>query len=186
MQRSLRFATLALLALTMVVGTAYAGSGSNNSSQNHTQALIHQYQKKSQKLQKIHQKTLKNNSSLKKEQNNYQQMLQSAVKKQGYNMKAGRQKLQALSKKLRSGNLNKSKRKKVMQQFQSERKKMTNARQKAMSQPKIKKARQKLQKDTLSAMNKQNPKTKSLINSLRNIQKQMRNSMHKGKQQHSG
>ncbi|NNC22923.1 hypothetical protein [Salinisphaera orenii] len=184
MQRSLRIAALATLALTFVAGPTLAASNSGKAN-NGTQALIQKYQEKSKELQQIHQKTLKNNPELKKQQNDYQKMVRSAIKKQGYNTESGRDKLQSLSKKLQSGDLSKSKRKEVMQQFQSERKKMSKARKQAMSQPKIKQARQKLQDDTQAAMKKQNSKTDKLIQSLRKIQKKMRSSA-KSSQPQSG
>lgn len=180
MQRIIRLAALASLVLATATGPVYAASGSDGSgTSKKSQALIQKYQKQSQKLEEIHEKTIKNNPELKKEQKQYRDMVQSAIKNEGYDVESGRAELQSLSKDLQSGDMSKDKREQAMQKFQSERKKMTKARRQAMNKPAIKKAQKKLQSHTMAAMKKQNSKTDNLVKSLREIQKKMRNSMQK-------
>lgn len=181
MRYLVRFAAFMGLALAITTGPVQAASAANGANiSGDAQALIQKYQKKSRKLQKIHKKTLQNNPELKQQQEAYRDMVQAAIEDQGYDMSSGREKLQKLSKKLQAGDLPKSKRKELMQKFQSQRRQMSQARRKAMQQPEIQKAREDLKQATLAAMKEQNPKTDELISSLRNIQGKLRHSMQQG------
>ncbi|AWN14702.1 hypothetical protein [Salinisphaera sp. LB1] len=162
--------TLAIAALSFTgMAVAADNGGQSNSSQNNTQQLMKTYRSDAKQLKQIHDKTIKNNPQLAKEQQQFQQQVKGAIKKQGYDIKSGQKRMQSMAKKLQSGKLNDKQRKQVMQNFQNERQKMVKARNAALSQPAIKKSGQKLENDTIAAMKKQNPKTPQLISEMKSV-----------------
>lgn len=161
---------LAIAALSFSgMAAAADNSGQSSGSQNNTQQLMKTYRSDMQQLEQIHDKTIKNNPQLAKEQQQFQDQLKSAIKKQGYDVNAGQKRMQAMAKKLQSGNLSDQKRKQVMQNFQQERQQMVKARNKALSNSDIQQSGQKLQNDTMAAMKKQNPKTTQLISEIKSV-----------------
>lgn len=161
-----RVCTLCALAIAAlsVTGTAVAA---NDSGQNQSQQLMKSYRQDAQQLKQIHDKAVKKNPQLAKEQKQFQSKVKSAIKKQGYDVQKGQKRMQSMAKKLQSDDVSDDKRKQVMQKFQNERQKMVKARDAALSKPDVKKSGEKLQNDTISAMKKQNPKTKKLISDMK-------------------
>lgn len=167
--------TLCALAIAALSFTGMAVAA-DNSGQNNSQQLMKTYRQDAQQLKQIHDKAVKNNPDLAKEQQQFQDQVKSAIKKQGYDVQAGQKRMQSMAKKLQSGDLSDKQRKQVMQKFQNERQKMVEARNKALSQPDVKKSGQQLENDTISAMKKQNPKTTQLISEMKNTRNKLQQS----------
>lgn len=166
------FCALAVAAFCFA-GTAVAA---DNSGQNKSQQLISSYQQDAKKLKQIHDKAVQKNPELAKEQKQFQDKVRDEIKNQGYDLDSGQERMQSIAKKLQSKDLNDKQRKQAMQKFQKERGQMMKARSAALSQPEVKKSGEQLQDDTISAMKKQNPKTKELIAEMKNLRKQMQQS----------
>ncbi|WP_423823114.1 hypothetical protein V5738_03980 [Salinisphaera sp. SPP-AMP-43] len=164
-----RVSTICALAIAALSFTGVATAADNGQGQGQAQQMMKSYRQDAQQLKQIHDKTIKNNPQLAKEQDQFQDTVQQAIKKQGYDVEAGQQRMQKMAKKLQSGDLSDKQRKQVMQKFQSERQKMVKARNAAMSQPEVQKQGEQLQQDTISAMKKQNPKTTQLISEMKNV-----------------
>lgn len=163
-----RVCTLCALAIAALSVTGMAVAA-DSSGQNNTQQLMKTYRSDAQQLKQIHDKTVRNNPQLAKEQQQFQDQVKGAIKKQGYDIKDGQKHMQSMAKKLQSGNLSDKQRKQVMQNFQQERQKMVKARNAALSQPDVQKSGQKLESDTIAAMKKQNPKTPQLISEMKSV-----------------
>lgn len=164
------------------VAAAQSSNGSGNdtsASQQKTQQLMQQYRETAMKLQKIHQKTIKNDPQLSAEQNHFQDQVRASVKKHGYDVQKGQKDMQDMAQKLQSGKLSKSERQATMQKFQAERQKMMKARDAALKEPAIQKSGHKLEKDTIAAMKKQDNNTPELLKQLRSLRGQIRASMPK-------
>ena len=170
-----RVCTLCALAIAALSFTGMAVAA-DSSGQNNTQQLMKTYRSDAKQLKQIHDKTIKNNPGLAKEQQQFQDQVKSAIKKQGYDINEGQKRMQSMAKKLQSGKLSDKQRKQVMQNFQEERQKMVKARNAALSQPDVQKSGQKLEKDTISAMNKQNPKTQQLISEMKSVRGKLQKS----------
>lgn len=162
-----RVSTICALAVAALSFTGVAAAADNGQGQ--AQQMMKSYRQDAQQLKQIHDKTIKNNPQLAKEQDQFQETVQEAIKEQGYDVEAGQQRMQKMAKKLQSGDLSDQQRKQVMQKFQSERQKMVKARNAAMSQPEVQKQGEKLQQDTIAAMKKQNPKTTQLISEMKDV-----------------
>ena len=171
-----RVCTLCALAIAALSFTGMAVAADSSSGQNNSQQLMKTYRSDAKQLKQIHDKTIKNNPQLAKEQQQFQDQVKSAIKKQGYDVKQGQQRMQSMAKKLQSGKLSDKQRKQVMQNFQQERQKMVKARNAALSQPAVQKSGQKLEHDTISAMNKQNPKTQQLISEMKSVRGKLQKS----------
>lgn len=179
-----RVCTISALAIAAVSFTGMASAAGNNSQQGNSnaQSLMKTYQSDAQQLKKIHDKTLENNPQLAKQQEEFQNKAKQAIKDQGYDIDKGQKKMQELAKKLQSDDLSEQQRKQTMQKFQQERQKMIQARDKALSQPEIKKAGEKLEKDTIAAMKKTDSKTTKLMNEMDDL----RSKLQKAAQQQQG
>lgn len=182
------FKRVCTISALVVASVSFAGmaTAADDNSQQESQKLMKSYQSKAQQLKKIHDKAIKNNPDLAKQQEQFQNQAKEAIKKQGYDVDSGQEKMQSLAKKLQSGDLSDDKRKEVMQQFQEERQKMVKARDKALSQPEIKKAGEKLEKDTIEAMKKEDSKTEQLMNEMDSMRDKLQQSAQQQQQQQGG
>jgi DNA repair exonuclease SbcCD ATPase subunit len=173
---SLGILTLAALCFT---GTAFAADSAQQDGvqpNGDQQKLMQKYSQDAQKLKDIHDKTVKKNPQLVKEQQQFRDQVRDAIKKQGYDVETGQKRMQSLAKKMQSDDLDQDQRKQVMQKFQKERQQLSQARNAALSKPEIKKSGEKLQNDTITAMNKQNSKTKKLISEMKNMRNKLQQS----------
>lgn len=171
-----RVCTLCALAIAALSFTGMAVAA-DNSGQNNSQQLMQSYRQDAQQLKQIHDKAVKNNPQLSKEQNQFQSKVKNAIKQQGYDIQDGQDRMQSMAKKLQSGDLSDKQRKQIMQKFQNERQKMVKARNKALSKPDVKKSGEKLQNDTISAMKKQDPKTTQLISDMKSKRDKLQQSV---------
>lgn len=172
-----RIFTIGMLAMAALsfAGMATAADQSNSPSSDQ-QKLMQAYSQDAQQLKAIHDKAVKNNPDLVKQQKQFQEQVRSAIKDQGYDLDAGQDRMQALVKKLQSKDLSDDQRKEVMQKFQTERQKLTKAQNAALAEPEIKQAGEKLQNDTIAAMKKEDPKTDQLISDMKSKRDQLQQS----------
>lgn len=175
-----RIATVVMLATATVGFTACAvaqdapRAAQSTQQQQQTQKLVQQLRQKTVKLRHIRAETLKSNPSLRREQQAFVAKVKKAIKNQGYDLKAGRQRIQNLTSKLNSGNLSKAKRQSVMQALRAERTAFAKARAAALQQPGIQKAAKQLQHDVLVAMMADNDRVVALIQEIKALRKQLR------------
>lgn len=178
-----RTATLLMLAIAALtfsgIATAQTSPNATTQQQQQVRQLAQKLRQKAAKLQKIHSKTLEANPDLRQQQKAYSEMIRQAIKEQGYDLKAGQERVKNMAKKLKSGELSKEERKAVMQDFAAERKSLNKARAAAMQQPEIRKAGKQLQQDTLAAMKAYSDQTEDLIQSMKQIRQQLRAQMQK-------
>lgn len=171
-----RVCILCALAIAALSFTGMAVAADSGSDQNNTQQLMKTYRSDAQQLKEIHDKAIQSNPQLAKQQQEFQDQVKSAMKDQGYDIKASQKRIQAIAKKLQSDDQSDEQRKQTMQQFQTEREKLIKARNAALAQPDVEKSGQKLEKNTLSAMNKQSPKTEQLLSEMKGVRSQLQQS----------
>lgn len=173
-----------LLTLGLIAASALSFSGMALAQSNDTQQLMQGYRQDAQQLKQIHDQTVKSNPQLAKEQQQFEQQVKQAVKKQGYNVDSGEKRMQKYAQQLQSKDISDDKRKAVMKKFQAERAQLVKARNAAMQQQDIQQAGKQLQQHTISAMNKQNGKTDQLIADMKDKRTQLQQAM--GSQGQSG
>lgn len=167
MKRSITLCSIAVAALAFSGAGFAANSSSQSGDQGQTQSLMKDYRADAKQLKQIHDKTMKANPDLAKQQDQFQAQVKSAVEDHGYNVDQGQKRMQSMAKKLQDDDTSKDEKSKTMKKFQAERQKMMKARKAAMNDPKVKKAGEKLENDTISAMKKQNSKTDDLLSDMK-------------------
>src|SRR5699024_2389786 len=90
-----------------------------------------------------------------------------------YDLDKGSERVQNLTKKLQSDDLDDDERQSLMEDFRAEREDMSKAREAALNKPKSKKAGEKLQKDTLEAMKKHDSDTEKLIKKMDDLREKL-------------
>lgn len=167
MKRSITLCSIAVAALAFS-GAGFAANGSSQSGdKGQTQSLMKDYRSDAKQLKQIHDKTMKANPGLAKQQDQFQAQVKSAVEDHGYNVDQGQKRMQSMAKKLQAKDTSKDDKSKIMKKFQAERQKMMKARKAAMKDPKVQKAGEKLENDTITAMKKQNSKTDDLLSDMK-------------------
>lgn len=167
------FRSLMLLALA---GCAFGGSagafaqGNAKAGQNDASQLMQSYQQKTQQLESIQQKAIKNTPKLATEMKQFQTEVNASMRAHGYDLAKGRQRVNAMVAKLKSGKkVSTAERTSTMKSFQAEREKMMKARVAAMHDPKIQKDGQALQHDVIAAMEKQDSHTTQLLKDTQSL-----------------
>jgi hypothetical protein len=175
--RSMLF-TLALTGLAFG-GVAFAQApAQTGKSQDNTQQLMQSYRQKTQQLQGIQQKAIKNTPKLAAEMKQFRADVNSAMRAHGYDVTKGRKRVEAMASKLKSGKkVSKAERMAAMKSFQAERQKMMKARTAAMQDPKIQKAGKALQSHMIAAMKKQDSHTAQLLKDVKSLRTKIMASM---------
>lgn len=168
LRKQTALATAAALFLAPGLATAQqaapkAGSGPSAE----TQAMIKDYRSTAKELQQIQEKAVEANPSLKEKRENLQGKMQTAMADSGYDVESNRERLKAIGKKLKSGDVEKGKRQELMKELRSKQQEMRKAQQAAMQKPDVQAARQELQKKTLAAMREQSDKTDKLLKEMK-------------------
>lgn len=190
-------ATILLIALATFSFTqfAFAQDGSAkpaesaataSSSQNEVRGLIKQLRQQSMELQQIHSQTLKSDTDLRQQQEQFVTMMRKEIKAQGYDLEAGQKRVSDMAGKLKNKDLSDADRKAVMQKIAGERQSLGKARAAALQQPDIQQASQDLQDATISAMQKQNPDVQKLIDSMNSLRQQLRAAVQKAQAPSAG
>lgn len=173
--------TMLMIAIAALgfTGIAAAQDSGNTATaaQQEARQLMQQYRQKAAKLQQIHTETLQSNPDLQAQQEAFVAMVKDAVTDQGYDIEAGRERVQSMAEKLQSGQLGDEERKAVMQDFAAERRALGQARAAALQQPEVREAGQQLQDDTLTAMKAQNPEVEQLIADMKRLRQQLQAAM---------
>jgi hypothetical protein len=177
MKRVTTLCFLTIAALTFSGAGIAADSSNSGNDQQQTQKLMQEYRQDAQQLKQIHEKTIKANPQLAKEQNQFQTQVKKAVKKNGYNVEQGQKRMQAMAKKLQSKNTSDDEKSATMKKFQAERQKMLKARDAALQDPAIQKSGKQLEQDTITAMKKQNSKTGELLSDMQSTRNKLQASM---------
>ena len=172
-----RLSTIGLLALATVSFTSVAMAADDSGTNKQAQQLMQGYRSDAQQLKQIHDATIDSNPQLAKQQKAFEEQVKKAVKKEGYDVDAGQKRMEKYAKQLQNKDLSDDKRKAVMQKFQSERQQMVKARNAAMQKPEIQQAGEKLQQDTIQAMNAQNGKTDSIISDMKTKRSKLQQQM---------
>lgn len=145
--------------------------------QQNVQQLVKQYREKIKQLQQIREKAIKANPNLTKEQKQFETQVKTAIKAHGYDIDKGEKRVQKMVAEIKSKKTSKAERKTLMKKFGNERSRMIKARDAAFKDSKIRKAGEKLQHDTLLAMEKQNSHTKQLISQMDALRGKLRAAM---------
>jgi len=177
-KRATSILAILIAALTFSGMTTVASAqGAASADQQQAQQLMQQYRQKATKLQQIHEETIKSNPQLAAEQEKFEKQVRTAVQKQGYDVDKGQKRVQEMAQKLQSDDLSDSERQAVMKDFQAERQQMVQARDAALQKPEIQSAGEKLQKDTLAAMKKQDGQTAKLLDDMDSLRTKLRSAM---------
>jgi len=137
------------------------------------QKIVQEYRQAAQKLQQIRQETIAENPELEEQREAFETQVQDAMSETGYDVEAGRTKMEKLGKRFQNEELSKEERQKLASEFQAERQKMQQAQQKVLQQEDIRKAGEKLQEDTLTAMKEQDPQTEELLQRMEKLRQQL-------------
>lgn len=160
-------ATAASLALpgTSLAQAAQGGGAAPapSASQAKVQALAKDYQEVAQKLAEIRETTYKANPELAEQRDAFQGMIEKRMQKNGYDADGKLEEMEGIASKLQEKDLDEAKKQELAQEFQQERQKMLNAQREVLAEPDVKKAGEKLQEDTLTAMKAQDKTTDSLL-----------------------
>lgn len=168
--------TLALAGLAFG-GTAFA-QGQAKAGKDDTSQLMQSYRQKTQQLQAIQQKTIKNTPKLAAEMKHFQAEVNTSMRAHGYDVEKGRQRVEAMAAKFKSGKkVSKDDRMAAMKSFLAERQKMMKARNAAMQEPKIQKDGKTLQHDMIAAMEKQDSHTAQLLDDVKSLRTKIMASM---------
>lgn len=163
MTKCSRFLSILALAAFAFTGAVYAQGPSKASSDN-TAQLMQSYRQKTQQLQAIQQKTIKNNPKLAAEMKQFDTEVKTSMRTHGYDVAKGQKRVEAMIAKLKDGKkVSKAERTSVMQSFEAERQNMMKARSAAMQDPKIQKDRKAIQEHMIAAMKKQDSHTTQLL-----------------------
>lgn len=176
MKRSITLCSIAVAALAFS-GAGFAADSSQSADNGQTQKLMKEYRSDAQQLKQIHDKTVKANPDLAKEQDQFQAQVKAAVKKNGYDVAEGQKRMQAMAKKLQAKGTSDDDKAATMKKFQAERQKMVKARNAALKDPQVQKAGKKLENDTITAMKKQNSKTGDLLSDMKSTRSKLQASM---------
>lgn len=171
-----RIVIMLTLAITAAgfAGVAAAQNGDTAARPQQARELIQQYRQKAAKLQRIRAETLNANPELREQHKAFVAMVREAIEDQGYDIEAGRQRVQSMAAKLRSGDLSEAERKAVIQDFTAERRALGKARAAALQQPEVRAAGRQLQQQTLAAMKAHNPNVDNLIQDMKRLRRQIR------------
>lgn len=177
-----RATTLFSIAVAAAVfsGPSFAADSSQASNKAETQKLMQEYRSDAQQLKDIHDKTIKENPGLAKQQDQFQEQVKAAVKKNGYDVDKGQQRMQSMAKKLQAKDTSDKEKAATMKKFQAERQDMLKARNAALKDPQIQKAGKKLENDTIEAMKKQNSKTDDLMSDMQSTRSKLEAAMPSG------
>ncbi|EPT9249672.1 hypothetical protein ACVTNF_001839 [Photobacterium damselae] len=119
-----------------------------------------------QELATIRNKTLKANPKLVKDIKTYETAFDNKAKALGYHPDQELKRLREIQTKARDQKTTDAQRKDLAKEFASIQKKLIKQRQTIMSDPAISKMEQQLEKNTITAMKKQDPKTDKLLKEL--------------------
>ncbi|BBC41897.1 hypothetical protein FA893_13975 [Photobacterium damselae subsp. piscicida] len=119
-----------------------------------------------QELATIRNKTLKANPKLVKDIKAYETAFNNKAKALGYHPDQELKRLREIQTKARDQKTTDAQRKDLAKEFASIQKKLIKQRQTIMSDPAISKMEQQLEKNTITAMKKQDPKTDKLLKEL--------------------
>src|SRR5699024_7900108 len=147
-------ATLAFAGVALAQDDA-ASTTAPQTQQTQVRSLVKQLRQKSAKLQQIHSQTLQADADLRQQQEQFVAMMRKEIKAQGYDLEAGRKRVQDMAGKLKNKDLSDADRKAVMQNIAGERQSLTQARSAALQESKVQQASKALQDATITAMKKQ-------------------------------
>lgn len=166
---------ISIVCVMAVAAFCFAGTAvaADDNGQTDVQKLMTAYSHDAQQLKRIHEQAVHNNPDLVKQQDQFKQLVRGEIKKQGYDLDAGQKRIQAMTQKLQSKDLNDDQRQQVIKKFQNEREELIKARNAALAEPAVKKAGKKLEDATISAMYEQDNRTKALISDMKSKRKQI-------------
>lgn len=153
------------------------GTGTASAQQQQAQQLIQKLRQKATKLRQIHAETLKANPDLRQQQKEFRAMVRAEIEDQGYDIKAGNERVASMADKLQSGNLSKAERRAILKDYAAERRALSQAKAAALQQPKIRKAGKQLQQATLAAMKAHSDRVEALLQDMKRIRKKLRSLM---------
>lgn len=137
------------------------------------QSVVKEYRSVAQKLQGIRKKAIEANPELKEKRKDFQNKVETAMADSGYDVESNRQRVQEIGEKLKSGDVEKSERQKLMKDLRSKQQKMRKAQQSAMQKPEVQAAGQELQKQTLAAMRDQDSQTDELLDRMKELRSKL-------------
>lgn len=141
--------------------------------QQQTRELVQEYRQTAQKLQQIRQEAVAANPELEQQSRDYQKNVEQAIEETGYDFEAGQEKLRKMGKRYKSEDLSEEERQELATDFQTERRKMQQAKQTAMQQENIQAEGTKLQQDIIAAMKAQDSQTEELLQRLRELRQEL-------------
>lgn len=152
---------LVLTAGLPLTHTAAAKTATDNPADIH--AMIRDYRKTAAELEEIRRSTVQTDPELKARYERFQDKLQNAMLKAGYNVESNRARLKAIGKQLRSTTITGDERHKLAGELLRIRQKRDRARAKALQMPDIQAANRELRQITLAAMKERNNEAKTMI-----------------------
>lgn len=174
-QNLLLSALFAAFVTTTVPGIAAAQSAEAPSAEQQAkiQNLAQEYRGLTVQLGKIRDATFTAHPDLVKQRDAFEKQVEKRMTANGYDTKANIQKLQDIATKLKAEDLDDAKKQALVKEFQQERQGLLSAQRKALAEPKVKKAGEKLQKETLSAMKKQDENTDKLLKRMADLRENL-------------
>lgn len=170
--------TLTLAALCFTGAASAQTGGGASADQQQAQQLMQEYRQKATTLQEIHTETIEANPDLAEQQAEFESEVREAVEDQGYDIETGQERIQSLAGQLQEdSDLSEEERQAVMQDFAAERRSLQQARAAALEQPEIQEAGQKLQQDTMAAMQEQSPQTEQLMQEMQSLRSELQAAM---------
>lgn len=152
---------------------ANAPSAAQQAQQAKIQALAQEYREITTELGKIRDATYKAHPDLVKQRDAFEKQVEQRMAKNGYDPEPHIKEMQGIAEQLKSEDLDQDKKQDLVKDFQQKRQALTSAQEEALSAPKVKKAGEKLQKDTLEAMKAQDKETDKLLDRLADLRENL-------------
>lgn len=150
-----------------------SGSGAAASSSTELAKARQKARNLQKKIRDLQSKALENNPELRKRQEQLKKQVQKKMAGNGFSPDQ-RQRLKSLKANLGNQGSGKAPNRKRMKEFQKLMKARSQARQQAMQDPAIQKARKAFREDLMAAMKEHNPKTPQLVSKLRKHAREFR------------
>lgn len=174
-QNLLLSALVAAFITTTAPGIAAAQNAATPSAEQQAklQNLVQQYHELETQLGKIRDATFAAHPDLVKQRDAFEKQVEARMTANGYDTKANVQKLQDIATQLKAEDLDDAKKQTLVKEFQAKREGLLNAQREALAEPKVKKAGEKLQDDTLTAMKKQDKNTDKLLKRMASLRENL-------------
>jgi multidrug efflux pump subunit AcrB len=173
-------ALLGILATSLCVAAptlAEAPPAADDAVMQEARQLHGEYMALQGRLSQIQQKTMEAHPELKKQEQEFVDLMMSKMNTSGKDTKAEMASIEALEQKLRNEDTPDSERQALMNEYREKAMALKTAQVEALKDPEVREAQKQLMDDTITAMKEQDPQTEKLMQEMKEKQEQMQKIM---------